>query len=101
MFNRGYSCDVTARPAHCLGGKRRVASLQSTCKTVAEGGIMGAQCNLLGSEPFYGVMRPLDFQKARCFLADGGMGLFGVRQVFLHWRDVGAARWNDGASWKL
>ena len=33
-------------------------------------------------------MRPLDFQEARCVLADGGgVDLFGERQVFLYWRD--------------
>ena len=86
MFNKGYSCDVTARSAHWLGGKKRVASLQSSCNTVAEGGIMAAQCSLQGSEPFNGLMRPLHFQGARCFLADGsGVDLFGGRlQAFLY-----------------
>ena len=55
------------------------------CNLVAESGIMMAQCNLQGSEPFYGVMRPLDFQEARWFLSRWcGVDLFGGRQVFLY-----------------
>ena len=38
-------------------------------------------------------MRPLDFQEARCFLADGGVDLFGGRQVFLYWRDGPPVMW--------
>ena len=83
MFNRGYSRDVTPLPVHWLGGKRRVASLRSASDTVAEGSIMGEQCNLAGSELFYGVMRPLDFQESRwCFLGDGAA-------VELLWRASG------------
>ena len=41
----------------------------------------------LGSELFYGVIKLLDLQETRCFLADGGIDLFGGRQVFLYWRD--------------
>ena len=34
------------------------------------------------------MMRPLDFQEAGLFLADGGgVDLFGERQVFLYWPD--------------
>ena len=84
MFNRDYSRDVTALPVHWLGGKRLVASVRSASDTVAESSIMGEQCNLAGAEPFYVVMRPLDFQEFRwCFLGEGGaVDLFyGGRQV--------------------
>ena len=53
---------------------------------VAEGIIMGAQCNLQGLEPFYGVMRPLDFQEAQwCFFRahGGGADLFGGFQGYI------------------
>ena len=87
MFNRGYSRDVTVLPTHWLGGKRRVASLRSVSDTVAEGSVMGEQCNLAGSEQFYGVMMHIDFQESRwCFLGHGGaVDLFGGRQASLYW----------------
>ena len=52
---------------------------------MAEGSIMGEQCNLAGSKPFYGVMGHLDFQESQwCFLGDGGaVDLFGGRQASL------------------
>ena len=65
-----------------------MASLGAQRNTVAEGSIKGAQCDLYGSEPFYGVIMPLDFQEARwrvLFLADGGgVDLFGGSQVSLY-----------------
>ena len=63
-----------------------MASLRSASDAVAEGSIMGEQCNLAGSEPFYGVMRHLDFQEFRWrFLDDdGAVDLFGGLQASLH-----------------
>ena len=86
MFNRDHSRDVIALPTHWRGGKRRVASLRCASDTVAEGNIMGEECKLAGSEPFYRVMRHLDFQESRwCFLGDGSaVDLFGGRQASLY-----------------
>ena len=84
MFNRYYLRDVTGLTAHWQGCKRRVASLQSTVQYGGKRQYYWGAMQRRGSELFYGVMRPLYFQEARCFLADGcRVDLFGGCQVFL------------------
>ena len=63
-----------------------MTSLRSASDTVAEGSIMGEQCNLAGSEPFYGMMGHFDFQKSQwCFLGDvGAVDLFGRRHASIY-----------------
>ena len=48
MFNRAYLGDVTALPAHWLGGKRRVASLRSTVRYVGGRQYYGGAIQLIG-----------------------------------------------------
>ena len=83
MFNIGYSRDVTALPTHWLGGitaeRKRYGSGRQHY-----GGAM--RLGRIGTVPFYGVMRHIDFQESRWyFLGDGGaVDLFGGRQASLY-----------------
>ena len=65
----GYSCDGTALPAHWLGGKRRMASLQVTVKYGGRRQYYGGAMQLVGIGTVLLGDEALDFQEARWFFS--------------------------------
>ena len=86
-----FSCDVTALPAHWLGGKDgwHQSSLQSTVQYGDRRQYYGGAMKLvgIGTVP-RGDEAPWFPRGPLAFLADGGaVNLVGRCQVFLYWRD--------------